>query len=119
MDAPARSPFNGGMALEGDVETFPLRELFAWLAGRSATGVLTLSRGMTIRRFHLSKGHVRLVSSSEQEMLLGHLLIERKLLGPEALEQALAGRGRSRTRLGRLLLRGGLVPFCDNDAMPT
>jgi hypothetical protein len=97
------------MALEGDVETFPLDDLFGWLARRRASGVVTLARGMTIRRFHLRAGKIRMVSSSEQEMLLGHLLVERKLLGPEALAEALAGRGRSRARLGRLLLRGGLV----------
>src|SRR5262249_45855186 len=78
-------------------------------AGRHATGILTLARGMTIRRFHLEEGQIRLVSSSEQEMLLGQLLIERQLLGPEALEKALAGRGRSRSRLCRLVLRDGLV----------
>jgi len=97
------------MALEGDVGTFPLDDLFAWLARRRASGVLTLTRGMSIRRFHLRAGQVRLVSSSEQEMLLGQLLIERQLLGPQALAKALAARGRSRARLGRLLMRGGLV----------
>ena len=42
-------------------------------------------------------------------MLLGHLLVERNLVDADALAQALAGRGRSRARLGRLLARGGLV----------
>jgi hypothetical protein len=97
------------MALEGDVTTFPLGDLLAWLAGRGATGVLSLTRGLTNRRFHLRAGQVRLVSSSEQEMLLGHLLVEHKLVDADALAQALAGRGRSRARLGRLLARGGLV----------
>jgi hypothetical protein len=97
------------MAFEGDVGTFPLGDLLAWLAGRRASGVLTLTRGMTIRRFHLRDGQIRLVSSSDQEMLLGQLLIERKLLGPDALARTLAGRGRSRARLGRLLMREGLV----------
>jgi hypothetical protein len=108
------------MALEGDVETFPLGDLLAWLVGRRATGVLTLTRGMTIRRFHLRDAQIRLVSSSEQEMLLGQLLVERQLLGPEALEKALAGRGRgrSRARLGRLLMREGLVaPEVLNDIL--
>jgi len=97
------------MAFEGDVATFPVGDLLAWLAQRRATGVLSLTRGLTARRFHLRAGQVRLVSSSEQEMLLGQLLIERALLGPDALAQTLASRGRSRARLGRLLARGGLV----------
>jgi hypothetical protein len=97
------------MALEGDVRTFPLADLFAWLTARRASGVLSLTRGMTARRFHLSRGQVRLVSSSEQEMLLGQLLIDHKLLDADTLAQTLAGRGRSRARLGRLLTRGGLV----------
>jgi Domain of unknown function (DUF4388) len=97
------------MALEGDIATFPLADLFAWLVRRGASGVLTLSRGMITRRFHLRRGQVRLVSSSEQDMLLGQLLIERKLVGADALARALAGRGRSRARLGRVLTRGGLV----------
>jgi hypothetical protein len=97
------------MAFEGDVATFPVGDLLAWLAQRRATGVLSLTRGLTARRFHLRAGQVRLCSSSEQEMLLGQLLIERALLGPDALAQTLASRGRSRARLGRLLARGGLV----------
>jgi hypothetical protein len=97
------------MAFEGDVATFPVGDLLAWLAQRRATGVLSLTRRLTARRFHLRAGQVRLVSSSEQEMLLGQLLIERSLLGPDALAQTLASRGRSRARLGRLLARGGLV----------
>jgi hypothetical protein len=97
------------MAFEGDVATFPVGDLLAWLAQRRATGVLSLTRRLTARRFHLRAGQVRLVSSSEQEMLLGQLLVERALLGPDALAQTLASRGRSRARLGRLLARGGLV----------
>lgn len=97
------------MAFEGDVETFPLGDVFAWLTKNRATGILTLSRGMTIRRFHLRAGQIRLVSSSEQEMLLGHLLVERKLVTPEGLANALSSRGQSRARLGRVLMRGGLV----------
>jgi hypothetical protein len=97
------------MALQGDVGTFPLGELFAWLARSRATGVLTLTRGMTIRRFHLRAGAIRLVSSSEQEMLLGQLLVERALVTPETLNETLARRTRSRARLGRLLMRGARV----------
>jgi hypothetical protein len=97
------------MAFEGDVATFPVGDLLAWLAQRRATGVLSLTRRLTARRFHLRAGQVRLVSSSEQEMLLGQLLVERAMLGPDALAQTLASRGRSRARLGRLLARGGLV----------
>jgi hypothetical protein len=109
VDGGAGWTLNVGMAFEGDVATFPLGDLLGWLAGRGATGILSLTRGMTARRFHLRAGKVVLVSSSEQEMLLGQLLVERKLLAPEALAKALAGRGRSRARLGRLLTRGGLV----------
>jgi hypothetical protein len=97
------------MAFEGDVATFPVGDLLAWLAQRRATGVLSLTRRLTARRFHLRAGQVRLVSSSEQEMLLGQLLIERAMLGADALAQTLAARGKSRARLGRLLTRGGLV----------
>ncbi len=97
------------MAFEGDVATFPVGDLLARLAQRRATGVLSLTRRLTARRFHLRAGQVRLVSSSEQEMLLGQLLVERAMLGPDALAQTLASRGRSRARLGRLLARGGLV----------
>lgn len=97
------------MAFEGDVATFPVGDLLTWLAQRRATGVLSLTRRLTARRFHLRAGQVRLVSSSEQDMLLGQLLIERSMLGPDALAQTLASRGKSRARLGRLLARGGLV----------
>ena len=35
------------MALQGDVSTIPVRELLGWLAGRRASGTLSLSRGKT------------------------------------------------------------------------
>lgn len=98
------------MALEGDVATFPVRDLVGWLARSRATGTLSLARGMSARRIHLHDGDVVMASSSDEDLLMGHLLVERGIISHERLTEALAARGRSRARLGRLLTRGGLVP---------
>jgi hypothetical protein len=99
----------GGMALTGDLETMPVRELFGWLATRRATGQLTLSRGMVVRRFHLRKGQVLMASSSEADGLLGQLLLSEGLVTEKQLAEVLGRRARSRARLGKALADAGLV----------
>jgi hypothetical protein len=97
------------MALTGDLETMPVRELLGWLATRRATGQLTLSRGMVVRRFHLRKGQVLMASSSEADGLLGQLLLSEGLVTAQQLEGVLGRRARSRARLGKALEQAGLV----------
>jgi hypothetical protein len=97
------------MALEGDLHTIPARELFGWLAQRRASGTLSLSRDMTTWQLQLQGGRVSLASSSDEETLLGRLLIERGLIDKRQLAAVLEQRGRSRARLGKVLTRAGLV----------
>jgi len=92
-------PSNGSMALEGDLQTMAVREVLGWLAARKATGQLTLSRAMVVRRFHLRKGQVLMASSSEEETLIGRLLVEQGLVTETQLGKVLGQRGRSRARL--------------------
>jgi hypothetical protein len=96
------------MALQGDVETVPLRDVVAWLAQQRASGTLSLSRGMIVRRFHLQGGQVMLASSTEEETLLGRLLVARGLIDGTQLAAALESR-RRRSRLGKTLTRAGAV----------
>ncbi|HEY4185778.1 MAG TPA: DUF4388 domain-containing protein [Polyangia bacterium] len=97
------------MALQGDVKTVPLREVLTWLARGRASGILSVSRGMVVRQFHLRRGRVTLSGSTDQDMVLGHLLVERGVLERAQLEAALATHGGSRLRLGSVLARAGLV----------
>ena len=97
------------MALQGDVQTVPVRELLGWLARRRSSGTLSLSRGMVVWRFHLRAGRVEVASSAERESMLGRLLVERGLIDEAQLAQALARGRRSRARLGKTLTRAGLV----------
>jgi Domain of unknown function (DUF4388) len=97
------------MALEGDLQTIPLRDLLDWLARRRASGRLTLSRGMTVRRFHLRDGRVTLVNSSEEWTRLGRLLVDRGLVEDGEVERALGQRSKRNARLGRLLIDAGVI----------
>jgi hypothetical protein len=103
------------MALQGDVTTFPVRDLMEMLARTRASGRLSVSRGMAARRFHLVQGRVMLASSSDEQTLLGRMLIERGLIDQEQLDEALAartrssGRSRTRPRLGKTLTEAGLI----------
>src|ERR671913_480233 len=97
------------MALEGDLRTIPLRDLLDWLARRRASGRLTLSRGMTVRRFHLRDGRVTLVNSSEEWTRLGRLLVDRGLVEDGEVERALGQRPKRNVRLGRLLIDAGVI----------
>src|SRR5438105_15459329 len=101
------------MALEGDLTTVPVRELWAWLASRRATGVLTLARGMRVWRFHLRDGQVVLATAAAGATPLGRMLVERGLIDEAQLAAALAQGRRSRARLGRTLARQGVVAADD------
>jgi hypothetical protein len=46
------------MAFQGDVKTIALREVLGWLADKRATGILSLSRGLVVRQFHLRLGTI-------------------------------------------------------------
>jgi hypothetical protein len=97
------------MALQGDLKTIPLREILGWLAHSRASGILSVSRGMVVRQFHLRRGRVTLSGSTDQELLLGHLLVERGIVDRAQLQEALATREGSRLRLGAVLTRAGMV----------
>jgi hypothetical protein len=103
------------MALQGDLATFPVRDLLEMLARTRASGRLSVSRGMAARRFHLRDGCVLLASSSDEQTLLGRLLVDRGLIDEAQLTQALTTRteaspkGRTRPRLGKTLTEAGLV----------
>lgn len=101
------------MALQGDLQTVPLRDVLGWLSVRRASGTLSLSRGRVARRFQLRGGRVMLSTSTEEEMLLGRLLMARGLIDGEQLQQALAAGGGVRPRLGTALIRAGLVSADD------
>jgi hypothetical protein len=87
----------------------PAREVLTWLARRKASGTLSLSRDMIIRRFHLLEGQVTLASSSEQNRLLGQMLVDQGLIDAGQLEVALKTRDRYGERLGQSLALSGLV----------
>lgn len=95
--------------MRGDLATLPLRELLGWLAERRASGTLSLNRDMIARRFQLRGGRVMLSSSTDEEMLLGRLLVNRGLIDLGQLEAVLQARQGSRQRLGAALTRAGVV----------
>ena len=74
------------MALKGDLQTLPLRDLLGWLAQKEASGTLSLSRGMMARRFQLRGGRVMLSSSTDEEMFaLIHAMRTRIITSDEHL----------------------------------
>jgi hypothetical protein len=91
------------MALRGTIDTMSVADLLDWMDRRAASGVLTLTRATVARRFQISAGAITLASSSEQRVLLGRLLMERKLIRPTELERALRIGRETGTRLGRVL----------------
>ena len=101
------------MALQGDLATLPARDLFGMLVRTRASGRLSVSRGMAARRFYLRDGRVALASSSEEETLLGRLLVERGLIDADELARVLHARAGARTRLGKTLTEEGLVTAAD------
>jgi hypothetical protein len=104
---------NGHMALQGDLQTLPLRDVLGWLSTRRASGTLSLSRGRVARRFQLRAGRVMLSTSTEEEMLLGRLLMARGFIDSDQLQSALSTSNGVRPRQGTALIRAGLVSAAD------
>lgn len=104
-------------AFRGRLEEDPLPEILRRIFLEQRKGTLTLSRGDERRRLFFEKGELRTATSSRETQRIGSFLKRRGRITEDDLSWALQEIGRqSGTRLGKTLVREGLLPKSVIDA---
>ncbi len=95
------------MSFAGDLHTFDLVDLFAWVMGRRKAGVLQMTRRSTRKRLAFRDGAVQWSSSNDPRETIGQALVRDGFITEEALFKALLKQETDKRRLGELLIADG------------
>jgi hypothetical protein len=97
------------MSFAGDLHTFDIFDLLAWLAGRKKAGLLTLARRSTRKTLAFRDGALQWSGSNDPRETLGQALVRDALITEEALFRALLKQETEKRRLGEILVADGLL----------
>jgi hypothetical protein len=97
------------MGFAGDLTTFDLFDLLAWVQARSRSGILVMTRLSTRKRLSFRDGALQWSSSNDPRETLGQALVRDRLITEEALFTALLRQETDTRRLGEILLGEGLL----------
>jgi hypothetical protein len=92
------------MSFAGDLHTFDIFDLLAWLAGRRKSGLLSLTRRSTRKTLAFRDGALQWSGSNDPRETLGQALVRDALITEEALFRALLKQETERRRLGEILV---------------
>jgi len=97
------------MSFAGDLSTFDLFDLLAWVHGRRRSGTLVMTRLSTKKRLAFRDGALQGAKSNDPRETIGQALIRERLITEEALFTALLKQEGDRRRLGQILVGEGLI----------
>ncbi len=97
------------MALNGDLATMGLEDIFQWLAVGKKTGVLELKGPLHTKRVAFHEGRITSIWSSDPREYLGQYLLAFNRISEEQLRDALATQEDEQQLLGRILINRQLV----------
>jgi hypothetical protein len=97
------------MSFTGDLTTFDMFDLLAWVNGRKKSGTLRLTRRSTEKRLAFRDGSLHWSNSNDPRETIGQALVRERLIGEEALFKALLKQEADRRRLGEILIGDGLL----------
>ena len=97
------------MALNGDLATMGLEDIFQWLAVGKKTGVLELRGPLHTKRVAFHEGRITSIWSSDPREYLGQYLLAFNRITEEQLRDALATQEDEQQLLGRILVNRQLV----------
>ena len=92
------------MGFSGDIRTFDIFDLLAWVHGRRQSGTLVLTRRSTKKRFAFRDGALHGSSSNDPRETIGQALVRDGLISEEALFKALLKQEKDNRRLGQILM---------------
>lgn len=88
----------------GDIELMSVSDIALWIAGRKATGTLTVRRVGIEARFTIREGHCMQAASTDPREYLGQHLINFGHINEEQLQQAFDTQKETKVPLGRILV---------------
>ncbi len=97
------------MSFAGDLSTFDIFDLLAWVHGRRRSGTLAMTRLSTKKRLAFRDGTLRWAKSNDPRETIGQALVRERLISEEALFTALLKQESDRRRLGEILVGDGLL----------
>jgi hypothetical protein len=97
------------MSFAGDLATFDIFDLLAWVHGRKRSGTLVMTRLSTKKRLAFRDGALQRSSSNDPRETIGQALVRERLITEEALFTALLKQETDRRRLGEILTGDGLL----------
>ncbi|MCG6925312.1 MAG: DUF4388 domain-containing protein [Acidobacteria bacterium] len=97
------------MSFAGDLSTFDLFDLLAWVHGRRRSGTLVMTRLSTRKRLVFRDGALQAAKSNDPRETIGQALVRERLITEEALFTALLKQESDRRRLGQILVGDGLL----------
>jgi hypothetical protein len=97
------------MSFAGDLSTFDLLDLLAWVMGRKRSGLLQMSRLSTKKRFSFYEGLLQWSGSNDPRETIGQALVRDRLIGEEALFRTLLKQETDKRRLGEILIGDKLL----------
>jgi hypothetical protein len=97
------------VALNGDLSTMGLEDIFQWLAVGKKTGVLELKGPLHTKRVAFHEGRITSIWSSDPREYLGQYLLAFNRITEDQLRDALATQEDEQQLLGRILINRQLV----------
>jgi len=97
------------MSFAGDLSTFDVFDLLAWVHGRRRSGTLVMTRLSTKKRLAFRDGALQWSSSNDPRETIGQALVRERLINEEALFTALLKQETDRRRLGEILIGDSLL----------
>jgi hypothetical protein len=97
------------MGLAGDLRTFDIFDLLAWIQGRKRSGALVMARLSTKKRLAFRDGSLHWSTSNDPRETIGQALVREGIITEEALFTALLKQETDRRRLGEILIGDELL----------
>lgn len=97
------------MSFAGDLHTFDIFDLLAWIQGRRRSGTLLMTRLSTKKRLAFRDGFLDWSTCNDPRETIGQALVREKLITEEALFTALLKQETDRRRLGEILIGDELL----------
>jgi hypothetical protein len=97
------------MSFSGDIHTFDIFDLLAWVNGRKRSGTLVMTRLSTKKRLAFRAGGLQWSSSNDPRETIGQALVRERQITEEALFTALLKQENDTRRLGEILIGDGFL----------
>lgn len=97
------------MSFAGDLHTFDIFDLLAWVGGRKRSGILAMTRSSTKKRLAFRAGGLQWSNSNDPRETIGQALVRERHITEEALFTALLKQETDTRKLGEILIGDGLL----------